>query len=364
MRWRPRRRERDATLRVGLLGADGEAGVFGLAARAAGLQVTAVASSDPALAGARAREVGGFATTLVDLVERAADLADAIVLTVPVDARATMAARLATDGLTVVVPPPLCSSPAEADALLAAVRGVHGTVRYGEHLLCAPAVQELLRRVGDIGQPTYVEVRAIDGQGAHSADQPATSALAALGPRAIALAFAVLDRAGLERPTSVRAEVPAGGRGSTPVTAWTFEATGPDATVTAVRVHVERDAPSGPVWDVQVAGTTGVVRAELIPRPGAEVNGEEVPCADAAGRRGDGARGRDTVALLGYVALFRRLAQERSGDPDPSLGADFGAEVLGAVCAAAMSAARGGEAVALPFDGPRWLTPDALLRGG
>lgn len=365
MRWRRALRRGPDTspapaVRVALLGAGGDAGVFALAARAAGMSVTAVASDDAALAAARARESGGVALTLEALLERSAELADLVIVTLPAEVRAGAAARLAIDGVRAIVPPPLSDTLAAADSLLASVEGASGSVRYGEHLLRAPVIRRFLDRLDAIGEPTYVEVRALDGRrdattALLDAERGAGgSVLVALGSRAVALAIMVMDRISLGRPTSVRAELL--GDGPAPERDVLLSLAVADERV-AVRVHVAHDRAAGPAWDLQVAGTVGVVRAELLPMMRLEVNGDEVPSASIT-------EADDAMVLLGYTDLLREAASDRPVDPDRYLGATFGAEVLGVVSAAAASAARGGEAVALPFDGPRWLAPDALLRGG
>ena len=122
--------------------------------------------------------------------------------------------------------------------------------------------------------------------------------------------------------------------------------------------HVESSWQHGPEphWDAQLAGSSGVVRAELMPELQLEFNGDPVALP--------GARGGDAfLEQFGYVAQLRALADDAAAGRDPLMSAAFGREVLQVVMAAYTSAGLGGEEVPLPFEGPRNRTPLQLWRG-
>jgi hypothetical protein len=111
-----------------------------------------------------------------------------------------------------------------------------------------------------------------------------------------------------------------------------------------------------PVWDLQAASATGVVRAELIPSISLERDGE--PISLPAPREGV----ISELDAFGYVRQLEVAARVAEGDTT-FMDADFGRLVLDIVCAAYTSAGHGGRAEPVPFRGPRDRTPLELWRG-
>jgi predicted dehydrogenase len=107
-----------------------------------------------------------------------------------------------------------------------------------------------------------------------------------------------------------------------------------------------------PRWDVQAASATGALRAELLPTPLLEHDGEPValPPPRAA-----------TAALdaYGYLAQLAAALEDHAARRAPFCDATFGRAVLEVVVAAAASSAAGVE-VPLPFTGARSRTPAEL----
>jgi predicted dehydrogenase len=99
-----------------------------------------------------------------------------------------------------------------------------------------------------------------------------------------------------------------------------------------------------------------VVRAELLPEPLLEFNGDAValPATSAP---------MAVLEQLGYAAQLRALVDDVAQGREPLMSATFGREVLQVVLAAYTSAGLGGEQVPLPFTGPRDRTPLQLWRG-
>ena len=112
-----------------------------------------------------------------------------------------------------------------------------------------------------------------------------------------------------------------------------------------------------PIWDVQAASDTAVLRLELLPAVLLEHDGSPValPAPKAA---------LAVVEQFGYLGQLRALVDDVQAGRRPMMSAAFGREVLQVVCAAYASAGLGGEQVALPFAGRRDLTPLELWRRG
>jgi predicted dehydrogenase len=96
-----------------------------------------------------------------------------------------------------------------------------------------------------------------------------------------------------------------------------------------------------------VAGEQGVLRADLIPTPTLEHNGD--PVRVPASRLGE-------VEDYGFVAQHRAFAADFAAGREPVTNARFGRHVLEIVCAAYESAAAGAPEP-LPFRGQRDRTP-------
>ena len=124
-----------------------------------------------------------------------------------------------------------------------------------------------------------------------------------------------------------------------------------------LRAHVVASyrGGDGPQWDAQAASSTGVVRAELLPAPSLEVNGEPVRIVSPTS---------DVPALehYGYRGEWAAFLDDLRSKHRPLMDASFGRMVLDVVCAAYASA-HTGRPEASPFSGPRDRTPLQLWRG-
>ncbi len=343
-------------LSVALCGAGMIGRVHGAAACLAGHSVAAVASPAHEQASAAASELGASVCTVDDLLAgRIA--ADLVVVTTPPDCRARHAIELLDRGYAVMVERPLCHTLDDADALHRAAARNGNRLWYGENLVYAPVVQQLLARARTLGSLSHLEVRwlqATPGNDETESDGWGDGALFHLGPHPLALALLAANAAGAGLPTSVSAETRCVGDGTSD--GWAAVQLHYPTGLTA-RVEAGWHERADPVGDVQLASATGVVRAEIMPTPTLECNGEPVVLALTT-------TAVAALELLGFVAQISTINDEMSPVPTPTMSVEFGRFVLDVVCASYRSAARGGEPESLPFTGPRALDPLDIWRRG
>jgi hypothetical protein len=110
------------------------------------------------------------------------------------------------------------------------------------------------------------------------------------------------------------------------------------------------------VWDAQASSDDGVVRAEIMPLTSLEHNGEPIVLPTVA-------HAMTELERFGYINQLAACAASMADGAGLFMDARFGRFVLDVVCAAYASASRAGEAVAVPFAGPRDRTPHQLWRG-
>jgi hypothetical protein len=115
-------------------------------------------------------------------------------------------------------------------------------------------------------------------------------------------------------------------------------------------------AAGSPLWDLQAASSEGVVRAELLPHPTLEVNGDPVPLPAPSAEPPE-------LEQYGYLGQLDLLVRDVARGEPPWPDADFGRRVLDVICAAYRSAGDDGAAVPLPFEGRRDRTPHHLWAG-
>ena len=338
-----------------LFGAGMISRAHGAAARLSKMPIIAVASRSSARAAERATEFGARPVTYDDIVQRHIDADIAIVCTPP-QCHARDAIALLDAGYAVLLEKPLCRTLAEADALVETSARHHGRLLYAENLAYAPVVQRLVAMVPQLGRLTHVEVRTLQGLpewGDFTSDDWGGGALFDLGVHPLSVALLIANAAGEGTPTAVSATLVGGpGHGSDEHA---------EASITyasGLRVRVESSWQRGPtaLWDAQAASDTGVLRAELLPTPHLEHNGERVDLPAVT-------VGLPQIEQYGYLAQLLALADDLEHGTTPLMSASFGRLVLDVVCAAYRSAGRGGAAEALPFSGARDRTPLQLWRG-
>jgi myo-inositol 2-dehydrogenase / D-chiro-inositol 1-dehydrogenase len=340
--------------RVALCGAGWIAAAHAAATRAAGFDLAAVASRSTARA---ADQAAKWRTRAVDLADLPAGADVVVVATPPID-HARSAIRLLEAGAAVVLEKPLCRTLDEADAIVAAAAANGERLLYAENLAYAPAFVAMCGRAGQLGRLTHLETRTLQTLptwGEFTTDAWGGGALFDLGVHPLALTLLLAAAAGEGRPTAVSAILRGGeGHGTDEHGEVTLTFAGG---LTARTVASWQGDPAQPVWDVQAASATGVLRLELLPQVLLEHDGSpvEVP--------GGGAPGA-ILEQFGYVGQLQALVADVAAARRPIMSAAFGRDVLQVVCAAYDSAGRGGASVALPFAGRRDLTPLELWRAG
>jgi predicted dehydrogenase len=268
-----------------------------------------------------------------------------VVVCTPPALHAAQALAVLEAGAAALVEKPLCTTLDDADRLVAA----GGQLAYAENLLHAPVVQLARTHVAQLEAIDLIEVRALQSRptwGDFLTEAWGGGALFDVGPHPIAVGLVFAAPA---RPVEVRAVLR--GADDHPVDEHA-EVTVQLDTGGQLRIVASWAHAGSPTWDAQVSSPDGVVRMELVPHLLLERNGAEVRLPESQGPLVD----------LGYAAQLRSFVDDvRRGTP-PGVGAAFGRAVLDVICAAYASAGAGGEWVALPFEGPRDLTPLQLWR--
>lgn len=337
---------------VALHGAGMIAAAHGAAAAALGFPVAAVASRSVERAAKVAAQFGTRAVTYDDLPAGA----DIVVVATPPQCHAADAVRLLEAGAAVLLEKPLCRTLEEADQLVEAAARNGGRLLYAENLAYAPLVRRMVADASSVGRLTNLEVRSLQGLpqwGDFTSDGWGGGALFDLGVHPLAVAMLLANAAGEGRVTAVAATLRGGtGHGSDEHA---------DVTLhfgSGFRAHVVSSWQAGPepLWDAQLAGERAVLRADLLPGPRLERNGESVALPPTTARPA-------IVEQLGYVDQLRALADDVASGREPLMSARFGRDVLHLVLAGYSSAAKDGAPVPVPFRGPRDRTPLQLWRG-
>ncbi len=347
-----------AATKVALCGAGWISMAHAAATRHLGYELLAVASRTPGRADKVTEVFGGVAVGYEQLPAGA----DIVVVATPPQRHAADAIRLLDAGCAVLLEKPLCRTLAEADAIVAAAARNGERLLYAENLAYAPIVQHMVALASRVGTPTHLEVRSLQGLptwGDFTSDEWGGGALFDLGVHPLAVAMLLANAAGEGRPVAVSAMLRGGpGHNSDEHAELILRyRSGFSASVIA-----SWQAGPEPMWDAQLAGSDGVVRAELLPVQHLEFNGTQValPTTDNP---------IPALDQLGYTAQLKALVDDVAAGRAPSMSAAFGREVLQVVLAAYTSAASGdairrGNEVALPFVGPHDLTPLELWRRG
>lgn len=329
---------------LALAGAGYIAVVHALAAAAAGVRVSAVASAG----GSSARHLAGELDARRCRPQDLPSGADLLVVATPPDHHVALALQGIDAGAAVLVEKPLATTLADADRLVDAARAGTSTVRCAENLLHSPAWRAAMDRRAGHGPLGHLSVRTLQPPpdwGHFAGPLHAGGVLFDLGPHPVALALAVAD----EAPVGVTAQMSS-----------TRDDGADDDAHLEIRfgsglvaaLHVSWTSPE-PTWDLQAAGDELVLRWELLPELRLEHNGDEVALAS----RFDAADPR--LEQFGYVdQLLDTLGSAGVGQT-----VEQAVAVLEVICAAYASAGSGGSEVALPFTGDRSRTPMQHWRG-
>jgi predicted dehydrogenase len=335
---------------VAFAGAGAISAVHGLAAKAVGLTPIAVASRHPDTARVRAEQMGARPVRYGDLPAGA----DLVVVCTPPACHVDDAIQALQAGAAALVEKPLATTLADADRLVQAATAVPGRVGYAENLAYAPAVTTALGLRPRLGPVTHLDSRVVQPPppwGEYRTEHWGGGVLFDVGPHPVALALLLARPA---RPVAVTARLE--GAPSHPTDEHAEVTLDFDSGMRAQLVVSWRSTDEV-LWDVQAAGRAGVLRIELLPHPLLEVDGEPVSLPGPPAPLPDA-----KLHELGYCDQLRAFARDAAAHREPEMNAAFGREVLEILCAAYASAGAGSEPRALPFSGPRDLTPLQLWR--
>ena len=249
------------------------------------------------------------------------------------DHRSRLASAVMSSGRVALLPPPICTTLGDADALVEADRVRAGWVAYAEPILHAPLVARVLDDLPRLGAITHLEARAIS---AASTEVWSADELVTLIAHPLALVTAIANAAGHGRPCGVEAHRDVDGlvevrlRHSTGLVSSVVAGTGRD--------HEQH-------WDLQVAGQVGVRRIALLPQPQLEVDGDTVSLPPEI-------RDAPPEMRMGMTAMWTSLAESRGATQPPVVGAQFGREILQLLVAAGASIGDAQE-IAVPWSGAR-----------
>jgi myo-inositol 2-dehydrogenase / D-chiro-inositol 1-dehydrogenase len=334
-----------STPKLALWGAGMIAGAHAAAATRLGLPITAVASRTSERSATMAARLGTVAAAYDDLP----GTADIVAVSTPPQLHAADTMRMLHASAAVLVEKPLCTTLADADAMVAAAAAHGNRVLYAENLAYAPVVVTLLREAAAMGPMDHMEIRTLQSLptwGDFTSDAWGGGALFDLGVHPLAIAVLAAGANGAGPVTSVRAEL-RGGEGHNSDEHAEVWLTFRNGLVGHVVSSWQHDA--GQVWDVQLSSPTTVLRADFWPRPVLERNGDPVAIDVADGPA-------PFISELGYTGQLAAFVDDIAAGRAPFMDVEFGRLILDIVCACYRSAGRG-EPEAVPFRGDRGKTP-------
>ena len=315
--------------------------------------VALVGTGTISAAHAAAAVLSGFPVSHADLRDGIVGT-DIVVVCTPPRCRADDVLALLPTGAAVMVETPMCCTLDEADAMVAASDAHGGRLLYAEHLAHSPVVHRLLGLVPTIGTLMHLEVRALQGlpsDSARTTGEWGGGVLFDLGVHPLAVAMLCANASGAGAPVAVSATMRGRREVDEHAEVMLHFATGLQA-----RVSASWEAGPSPVWDAQLASDRGVLRAELMPVPTLEHDGEQVTLSPARVSPPE-------IEHYGYLGEMQAIAATIGRSEPPVMTARFGRLVLDTVCAASRSAAHNGAREQLPFTGARDRTPVELWRG-
>lgn len=241
---------------------------------------------------------------------------DVVAVVDPTAASAEAIVRHLEAGRHVIADPPWARTVAEADRVTTASRTTGRAVLHGEYPAHAPAFTALLAQVPSLGAVHQVEARFL-APAPPGSDLPLATVVRRFAPTPVALVLLACRRAGITIPNRATIDGRADARSAR-------VRLGEAGSSTRISVTVGVHTGSANVCDVQVVGEAGVARAEILPEPSVERDGDPLPLA------------RSTVEppeleLFGHLDQLRALATAIRYGAAPVTDAAFGREVLALV---------------------------------
>jgi len=271
-------------LRLAVEGSGPRADALSVAARLSGWRVVAPGTGD---------------VDVVAVVDPSAASVDAIV-------------RHLRAGRHVIADPPWCRDLAEADRVVEASTAAGRAVLHAEYPAHAPAVAALLQEVPLLGTIRHIEARFLAPTGSSTPVEIPTL-IRRLAPTPLAIALLASRRAGIPTPTG--AALTDGAQTRRPQLRLDV------GDIARVSITVGLHPGTANVCDVQVAGDSGVARAEVLPAPMVERDGVEIalrqPAADPP-----------ELEMFGHLEQLRSLATAIRHGAAPVTDAAFGRQVL------------------------------------
>ena len=317
-----------------------------------GYELTGVASRTSA----RAEKVASMFDSRATTYEALPEDADIVVVSTPPNRHMADAIRMINAGAAVLLEKPMCRTMYEADRIVDTAAAHGGRFAYGENLAYAPVIQMMLGLAPRVGRLTDLEVRALQGLpnwGAFTSDDWGGGALFDLGVHPLAVAMMLAAASGEGPVVAVSCTLRGSDRHRSDEHAEVRLHFGSGFTA---KVVSSWQAGPEPMWDAQLAGHNGVLRAEIFPSPTLEHNGAPVQLPAPTGAM-------PLLEQLGFAAQLEALVEAVRARREPLMNAAFGREVLQIVLTAYTSAGRQGARVPLPYAGAIDRTPLQLWHG-
>jgi len=295
--------------------------------------------------------------------------ADGVIIATPAHHHAEMLHEVIGRGLPALVEKPLTTTLAIADGIIDAVEVAGVVCGYAENLLFAPCFDVATAHRATLGTLSHLSLRmlsdtpgwghfaeALSSQalGGPNTELPGGGVLHDLGSHPLAMALALADSDAVSVSASMSSSLLGNAAGDRLDDEATVEITFADGLIATIEVSWRAETPE---WDLQAAGSDGVIRMELGPTSSVELDGRDATPALLHPGLAD-----PRIEAFGYVAQlqgFVDILNRRGGRACP-LG--FGRLVLDVTTAAYASAGDGGRSVPLPWSGPRDVTPLSLWR--
>jgi predicted dehydrogenase len=298
----------------------------------------------------------------VDDLRTGRESADAVVLTCPAPGRVPIVADLLARDVVVVLESPFAATLADADELVELSAAHPGRLFCSSPLAHSRHVDAMLQRLTSLGPLSHLEARALEGPTKIAPDELErrdTGVLEELGSQPLTAILLLANAAGLGRPAAVRSTMSTAQGADSTGDAVLELSYGSPVPITA-RITASWSSGPSPLWDVQVSGTSGVVRAEFLPTARFEHNGSELTIPPAASTTDPNLA---VVERLGYVEQMRQIGALTRRTDGTSLDVHVGRLTMEVLTAAARSAAHGGVTVSLPVDGVRDRSPRSWRLG-
>jgi myo-inositol 2-dehydrogenase / D-chiro-inositol 1-dehydrogenase len=328
--------------------------IHALAGQPLGMKPVAWASRDRTNAERRAAELGGRAVSYDELPAGA----DLVIVASPPAQHLAHTRTALEGGAAALVEKPLCTTLEDADALVALAAQHRDQLFYAENLFFAPIVMQMMTVAATIGPLCHIEARSLNAPApwlTTTGTDWGGGALFDLGvhPLAVVLLLASVSQPDAARVTSVSCTLT--GSNAHPYDDYADLRLMFNTGCTGRVVSSFRETGSA-VWDAQASSDNDVVRADIMPHESLERSGQPIAVPAAT----------HTIPELerfGYINQLAHCAASAAAGTGLFVNARFGRLVLDIVCAAYASAGRNGEAVAVPFTGPRNRTPHELWIG-